>query len=342
MKYNHIPVLAEQVARYIKPVKNKTIIDATVGLGGHSLAILKRWPDCQIIGIDRDNTALKIAKQKLVRFRSRIKLIPGDFANLEKLVNNKSQELFHDREIILGNQRFQKKRLKSSQLEIGGILFDLGISSFQLDQAGRGFSFKKAGWLDMRMDRPTIKNQDPKAKTAKRVINNYSEERLTRIIRKYGEERWAKRISREISRARKNREISTTTQLAGIIRRAIPRKKWPRKIDPATKTFQAIRIEVNDELRNIGQGLDQALKILSKGGRILVISYHSLEDRIVKRKFRYWAKDCICPPDFPVCRCNKKKEVEILTKKPIRPTKKEVELNPRSRSAKLRAIEKII
>jgi len=194
----------------------------------------------------------------------------------------------------------------------------------------------------MRMDRPTIKNQDPKAKTAKRVINNYSEERLTRIIRKYGEERWAKRISREISRARKNREISTTTQLAGIIRRAIPRKKWPRKIDPATKTFQAIRIEVNDELRNIGQGLDQALKILSKGGRILVISYHSLEDRIVKRKFRYWAKDCICPPDFPVCRCNKKKEVEILTKKPIRPTKKEVELNPRSRSAKLRAIEKII
>jgi 16S rRNA (cytosine1402-N4)-methyltransferase len=302
VKYTHLPVLKREVLQYLRLGESHVFVDATIGLGGHSLAVLEECSGCQVIGIDQDRRALKLAKVKLTDYSNRVELKEGDFSQLE---------------MILGSKKTQ------------GILFDLGVSSFQLASPQRGFSFKREGPLDMRMDQDQVK-------TAEEVINNYSVDKLSRIIKESGQERWAWRIAEEIARVRRGKTIKKTTQLADIIRSAIPRKYWPKKIDPATKTFQAVRIEVNDELGKLNQGLDQALRVLETGGRIVVISFHSLEDRLVKNKFRHWAKDCICPPDFPVCRCNKEKEVEIITKKPITPTEEEIAQNPRSRSAKLR------
>ncbi len=305
-KYQHIPVLEDRVIKFLKPADNKVVVDATLGLGGHALSILKKCSNCQIIGIDQDKQALKLAQKNLAEYQNRITLKQGNFVHLDELVNKK----------------------------VDGVIFDLGLSSMQLDKDNRGFSFRKKAKLDMRMNQ----NQ---TKAAQDVINNYSVDKLTEIIRNYGEERWAKKIALNINETRKEGKIKTTDQLARIIRSSIPKKFWPKKIDPSTRTFQAIRIEVNDELKNLEKGLDVAIRLLKKGGRVVVISFHSLEDRIVKNKFKDWAKDCVCPPDYPICKCDKEKQVKILTKKPIRASKKEIELNPRSRSAKLRACEKI-
>jgi 16S rRNA (cytosine1402-N4)-methyltransferase len=305
-KFSHQPVLVDKVIKCLNLKGNSVLVDATIGLGGHSLAILNSCLDCKIIGIDRDKQALNIASKKLISFKNRVVLKPGNFTELKSLVNQK----------------------------VDGILFDLGISSMQLDKRERGFSFDKKAKLDMRM------NNESKL-TAEKIVNSYSANHLTKIIGEYGEERWAKRIAENIVKARKDQKIETTTELAEIVRSTIPKKNWPKKIDPATKTFQAIRIEVNDELNNLKIGLDKALEILKPKGRIVVISFHSLEDRIVKNKFKYWAKDCICPPDYPICKCNKQKQVKILTQRPIRADRKELENNPRAKSAKLRVAEKL-
>lgn len=306
-EFSHQPVLVGQVINQLNlNDKKKLIIDATLGLGGHSKQILENCPKCSLIGIDQDDQALISSAKRLGKYKDRIRIIKGNFSNINQLIDER----------------------------VDGILFDLGLSSMQIDDSSRGFSFNKEAELDMRMDKSS-------KLTAQQVINNYSVNKLTAIIRKYGEEKWAKKIAINIDRVRKREQIETTVQLAEIIRNSIPRKYWPKNIDPTTKTFQAIRIEVNDELNNLKKGLDQGFKLLKKGGRVVVISFHSLEDRIVKNKFKDWVKECVCPPDYPICKCEKEKQIKILTKKPIRADKKEVELNPRASSAKLRACEKI-
>ncbi len=302
----HISVLDKEIIEYFELDKNRTIVDATVGLGGHTRIILEYCDNFKVIGIDQDKDALNYASRNLINYRDRVILKHGNFSNLASLVKK----------------------------PVDGVLFDLGVSSMQLDNKERGFSFNKEAKLDMRMNRE-------QELTAKKVINSYPASKLVEIIKEYGEERWANKIAERIVQTRKLDSIETTKELADIVRSTIPKKFWPKNIEPATKTFQAIRIEVNQELDNLKEGLDQALKILKPRGRVVVISFHSLEDRIVKNKFKYWAKDCICPPDYPICKCDKEKEVKILTKKPIRANQEEIENNPRARSAKLRACEKI-
>ncbi len=304
MNYTHKPVLKEEALNFLDPKKGQTIIDATVGLGGHSLYLLKKVDGLKIIGVDKDRQALKAAKENLEPFQDRVDLIKGNFVNLSKLINK----------------------------TVAGVLLDLGVSSMQLDKAERGFAFSKNAQLDMRMDKD-------KKLTAKEIVNTYSGKNLEKILKEYGEERWTKKIVQKILQ---ERPIKTTKKLAAVVQRAIPAKYQSNRIHPATRTFQAIRIEVNDELSKLKEGLKESFKILKKEGKLVVISYHSLEDRIVKNYFRYLETDCVCPEDYPICKCDKKQETKILTKKPITASKKEVENNPRSRSAKLRAIEKII
>jgi len=303
---SHNPVLAKKVVKYINPKPGQIIVDATIGLAGHSLALLKKEPKLKIIGIDQDKQALKIADKNLKKYRN-IELYHINFKQLDVSIREK----------------------------VDAVIFDLGVSSMQLDDQERGFSFKTTQKLDMRM------NQKQKL-TAYGVVNNYSVEELKEIIKYYGEERWAKKIANMIYKQRQDREIKTTTELEETVKSAIPKRYWPRNINPATRTFQAIRIEVNNELTGLKQGLKSAFKLSKKNGLIVCISFHSLEDRIVKKQFKLWQKDCICPPTSPICTCDKKKEVEIITKKPIRPTEQEIKENPRARSAKMRVCKKII
>jgi len=302
----HQPVLVKELIQYLNPKPNQIIVDATIGLAGHSLALLKKEPKLKIIGVDQDKQALDIAKENLKDYNN-IDLIHGSFVDLDLLVREQAD----------------------------AIVFDLGVSSMHLDDQKRGFSFKTTQKLDMRM------NQDEKL-TAYKVINNYSVNQLTEVIKYYGEERWAKKIAKMICKQRIDRDIKTTTELANIVERAIPKQYWPRNINPATRTFQAIRIEVNNELAGLKQGLKNSFKRLKKDGLLVCISFHSLEDRITKKQFKLWEKDCICLPTSPICNCDKEKEAEIITKKPIRPTEKEISKNPRARSAKMRVCKKII
>lgn len=302
----HEPVLKKELVEYLNPKPGQQIVDATIGLAGHSLALLKKEPKLKIIGIDQDKQALKIAKKNLKVYEN-IELIHGNFAELDILINE----------------------------QVDAVIFDLGVSSMHLDDQERGFSFKTTQKLDMRM------NQDQKL-TAYEVVNNYSVNKLKEIIKYYGEERWAKKIANMIYKERLDKEIKTTTELEEIVKSAIPKRYWPRNINPATRTFQAIRIEVNNELAGLKQGLKSAFKRLKKDGLIVCISFHSLEDRIVKKQFKLWEKDCICLPTSPICNCDKKKQVEIITKKPIRPTEQEINKNLRARSAKMRVCRKII
>jgi len=309
-KYIHIPVLLDEVIQYLRIKKNGIYVDCTLGGGGHSKELLKRIGfKGKLVAIDRDETALTIARLELDKYKNVI--------------------FIHD------NFRYLKNILKDHGItKCSGILFDLGVSSFQLDIKERGFSFNSEVPLDMRMDQSITL-------TAGDLVNDLSLAELEKIIGRYGEERWAKRIAKLIVAERAISPFRTTKQLVNVIAKAIPAGARPKNIHFATRTFQALRIAVNDELESLKEGLQEAIEVLEKGGRICVISFHSLEDRIIKEIFRDFARGCTCPADFPVCVCGKKGVLKIVTKKPVFPQEKEVNTNPRARSAKLRVAEKL-
>lgn len=280
------------------------MVDGTVGLGGHARLILDRiGPDGRLLGIDRDDAALDEARRRLAELRPQPLLRRGDFRDLAAI----AREAGLDR--------------------VDGVLLDLGVSSPQLDQPERGFSFRQDGPLDMRMDRRADL-------TAERVVNTLPQRELAGVIGRLGEERWAARIAAFVV---DRRPLRTTRELAAAVEAAVPRAAWPRDIHPATRTFQAIRMHVNDELGSLDEGLRGAVEILSAGGRLVVIAFHSLEDAAVKRFLAHESRDCVCPPQQPVCTCGHRAQLRILTRKPVRPTPDEVAANPRSRSARLRA-----
>lgn len=309
MSFNHVSVLLKECINGLNIKPDGIYVDGTLGGGGHSFHILQRLETGRLIGIDQDTDALTAATNRLKIYGDKFIPVHSNFSNLKQ---------------VLETLEIKK---------IDGLLLDLGVSSFQLDEAERGFSYMNDGKLDMRM------NQSD-AFTAYEVVNEYSERKLTEIISEYGEENWANRIAKFIVEARSSKPIETTFELVEIIKNAIPaaaRKDGPH---PAKRTFQAIRIEVNNELRIIEQTIEDAVKHLNKGGRIAIITFHSLEDRIVKNAYKKLAQGCTCPPEFPVCVCGGKPKVKIITKKPILPSDDEIEGNPRARSAKLRVAEK--
>ncbi len=304
----HEPVLLQEVVESLRPNRGDgTFVDATVGLGGHAAGLLERYPKTRLVAIDRDPRALEIARERLRRFASRVTFVEGRH---EKLIDI----------------------LKQSKVEtISGLLADLGVSSMQFDDASRGFSFRFDAPLDMRMG--------PDSRSAADLVNDLDEEALAKILRDYGEEPAARRIARAIVAARAEERIGTTGRLAEIVRSV--KKSKPHEIDPATLTFQALRIAANEELVGLDQFVTDAVEFLERGARIAVISFHSLEDRIVKRALRRMEGECTCPPGLPVCRCGAKEMVKILTKRPVTASEEEVARNPRSRSAKLRIAEKL-
>ncbi|MGI6188955.1 MAG: 16S rRNA (cytosine(1402)-N(4))-methyltransferase RsmH [Clostridiales bacterium] len=308
MEFSHTPVLLQEVMDLLGCSPGNVVVDCTVGGGGHAYEILKRiLPGGYLIGIDRDPNALNAAEKRLEEFANHFTLVHSNYINMERILED------------LGIK------------EVDGILMDLGVSSHQLDEKERGFSYMQDASLDMRMD-PT------QAFSAYNVVNEYSQNELRRIIRNYGEERWADRIAGFIV---DNRPVETTGQLVDIIKRAIPagaRRSGPH---PAKRTFQAIRIEVNQELSQLGESIEKAVKMLRPGGRLCIITFHSLEDRIVKRAFRDLSNPCICPTGAPICTCGRKPEVKIITGRPVTPSAAELSINPRSRSAKARACERI-
>ena len=312
LEFAHIPVLYREIMDIMAPKAGETFVDCTLGGGGHSKGFLERTsPNGRLIGIDQDLEALEAAKENLAQFGERVSYIHSNYENLSEIL------------------------VKEAPEGVDGILFDIGVSSHQLDDAERGFSYMHDAPLDMRMDQT-------KDFSAYEVVNRYSEDELYRIIRDYGEENWAKRIAQFIVEKRKIKAIETTGELVDIIKAAIPKKARMDGSHPAKRTFQAIRIEVNGELEVLEKTIEQAVKNLKKGGRLGIISFHSLEDRIVKEKFKYLAAKCICPPEMPICCCNKVAEVKILTKKPITAQNDELMSNSRAKSAKFRAVEKIV
>ena len=301
----HIPVLTKEILNYLNLKKGGVYIDCTLGGGGHSKAILEKiYPHGLLIGIDQDIDAIEAVKEELKSYIDKVKLVKGNFINLEEILSNLKTET------------------------VSGIIFDLGVSFHQLKEKERGFSFKEDSHLDMRMDLTQEFNADI-------LINNYSEEDLAEVFEKYGEERFSKRIARLIVIERKKKTITTTKQLSDLVIRSLPRTKKRRtwRIHPATRVFQAIRIEVNQELKALKKGLNQAIRLLEDKGRVCVISYHSLEDRIVKHQFKEVEREGKDKGNYGL---------KIITKKPISPSSGEVERNPKARSAKLRVAEKII
>lgn len=304
----HNPVLLQEVIECLAPKPNLNYLDATVGLGGHAQKVLeKNQPHGLVIGIDRDEKVLRAARQNLSNFGERFKPFFGNFTEIKKA---------------------------AGKHKINGILADLGVCSYQLEKISRGFSFQGEADLDMRMDQR-------QKETAKDIINKYSQKELADVIALYSDERFAGKIAKNIVEAREKKPLSTTKELARVIEKSIPRRFWPKKIHPATRTFQAIRIEVNRELDSLENFLPEALSLLEEEGRLAVISFHGLEDEIVKDFFRREANPCECPPDFPTCVCGKKPTLKIITKKPITASEEEIKTNPRSRSARLRVAEKI-
>lgn len=305
--FRHVPVLLEEVLRFMQPGRGGIYVDATVGGGGHAERMLDAMPpDGRLIGIDQDPYALQAAGERLRRFGSRVTLVRANFGELDRVLAD------------LGVSK------------VDGVLFDLGVSSPQLDWAERGFRYQDDAPLDMRMDPES-------GPSAAELVNQASEEELRRWIAAYGEERWAHRIAREIVERRKRSPIQTTGALVEAIKAAIPAAARRRGPHPARRTFQALRIVVNRELEVLERALVMAFEGLAIGGRIVVISFHSLEDRIVKQFFRARAEGCICPPDLPVCGCGRRPQLRVLTRRPVTAGKAELERNPRARSAKLRA-----
>jgi len=310
----HQPVMVSQVvglfSRQIAEAHAPVLVDGTLGLGGHSEALLQAIPRLTIVGIDRDESALVIARRRLAPFSGRVRFVHGNYRDFAE----------HLHTLNIGS--------------VEGVLLDLGLSSLQIDRPERGFSFRASGPLDMRMDQSA-------GESAADLVNNVSEGELEQIISRYGEERFARRVARAIVAARTTSPVSTTDELAKIVYDAIPRRFHPNRIHPATRTFQALRIAVNEELDNLEGGLDAGFSVLAADGIMAVISFHSLEDRMVKGFFRHKALACTCPPDLPTCMCDKKVEAEILTKRAIFPTEEETEANPRARSSRLRAAKKL-
>ena len=319
MSGDHIPVLVDEVIQFLQPKNHGFYVDGTVGLGGHAAVILqKSAPSGYLLGIDLDSEALAIATERLREYKERVTLVNENFAHLDRLPQL--------------HRGLEQVGMAIPRLD--GILLDLGVSSLQLDTPMRGFSFNHSGPLDMRMD-------VSQSLSAAHVVNHHPEDTLATIFTQFGQERWAKRIARQIVRTRKRKRISTTCQLAEIALEAIPSKSIDGRIHPATRVFQALRIYINDELKNLHSGIRCAASALKPGGRLCVISFHSLEDRIVKEQFRTLSRDCICPPKSPICVCKHTPTLQILTKRPITPTLDEIRRNPRSRSAKLRVAMKI-
>ena len=310
MEFKHISVLfGESIdALNIKP--NGIYADGTLGGGGHSHGILSTNDSCRLIGIDQDKEAIAAAKERLKEFDGRVTFVNRNFSEIKDILS----ELDID--------------------EIDGAVLDLGVSSYQLDNAERGFSYMHDAALDMRMNTSS-------PKSAYDVVNSYSCEELMRIFYDYGEEKWSKRIAEFICEKRKTKPVETTFELVEIIKAAIPKKARMEGGHPAKKTFQAIRIEVNQELTVLKESLDTMIDHLNPGGRICIITFHSLEDRIVKTNFKRNENPCTCPSDFPVCVCGKKSKGKVVTRKPILPSEEELEVNSRSKSAKLRVFERV-
>ncbi len=306
-EFNHVSVLKEELTGGIITDRNGIYCDMTLGGAGHSKRLLELTDKAVLLGIDRDPLALEVAKERLSDFSDRVKLYHGNFSEIDIAAWENEIDAFD------------------------GIMADLGVSSPQLDDADRGFSYMHDAPLDMRMDTTSDFS-------AYDVVNKYSEAELMRIIGSYGEERWAKRIAEFIV---KNRPVKTTLELVDIIKAAVPAGAREKGGHPAKRTFQAIRIEVNGELEAVENALGKAVSLLKSGGRIGVITFHSLEDRLVKQTFQTLAKGCTCPSSFPVCVCGKQPEIKIITKKPILPADKEIIENSRAKSAKLRIAEKL-
>ena len=311
MEFNHYSVLLKETIENLKIRPDGIYVDGTLGGGGHSYEIASRLSEQgRLIGIDQDADAIAAAGERLSAFKDRVTIIRSNYANMK-------EELHH-----IGIEK------------VDGIILDLGVSSFQLDTPERGFTYRNPDApLDMRMD-------DRQEMTAKDIVNQYSEMELFRIIRDYGEDKFAKNIAKHIVSERAKKPIETAGELTEIIRASIPMKVQATGGHPAKRTFQAIRIELNKELEVLGNNLDDMIDLLNPGGRICIITFHSLEDRIVKTNFKRNENPCTCPSDFPVCVCGKKSKGTVITRKPILPSKEELEVNSRSKSAKLRVFEK--
>lgn len=306
----HRPVMVREVVEFISPRAGGLYLDCTLGAGGHARAILEATEgEARLIGIELDPDMVKVARENLSGFES-VRVIPGNYRDARDILASEGVE------------------------GVDGLILDLGFSSYHVDESGRGFSFRWDEPLDMRYSpgRTTL--------TARDVVNTFSEETLEQIIRTFGEERDARRIARSIVRIRKKTPIRTSGELAAIVRDAVRDSGGRRRIDPATRTFQALRIFVNRELENLKEFLTHLPHLLNPGGRAVIISYHSLEDRLVKTSFRRFSGKCVCPPGTPLCACGKVKVLKVLTPKPLLPSREEARENPRSRSAKLRAAEK--
>jgi 16S rRNA (cytosine1402-N4)-methyltransferase len=321
----HTPVLLQEVLEGLRCQDGGVFLDCTVGCGGHTEAILEQHPENCVIGIDRDALALQIARKRLEKFGNRVSLHHERFEHFERVLRHCLSD--------------PSGKTSAGIPRVDGIIFDLGVSSLQLDDPERGFSFQYPARLDMRMDRQVSGTRS--SQTAYEIVNTYSADQLAEIFFRYGEDRHSRRIAREIVAARTLHPIETTTQLAELIAQVIPRRFHPKGIHPATRVFQAIRIEVNEELQHLDDTIERAVQSLREGGRICVIAFHSLEDRIVKRTFAKLAKGCQCPPAFPKCVCGIAPSLRILSRKPTVATEEERQQNPRSRSAKLRIAEKI-
>ncbi|HQI16587.1 MAG TPA: 16S rRNA (cytosine(1402)-N(4))-methyltransferase RsmH [Bacillota bacterium] len=311
MEFEHTPVLLNETLEYLDPKPGGVYIDGTLGGAGHSSEIIKRIvPGGKLLGIDQDSNAIDAAKRRLEAYKDNVVIVRDNFRNIKAIA------------------------LQKGFKEVDGILLDIGVSSHQLDEKERGFSYMHDGPLDMRMDTESSLN-------ASDIVNNSSEQELIRILRDYGEEKWAVRIAKFIAEERKNSRIDTTFKLVDIIQRAIPAAARRDGGHPAKRTFQALRIAVNDELQVLEEALIDAARLLKPGGRLVVITFHSLEDRIVKKIFNNMEKPCTCPPQLPVCACGKEPLLRVITKKPVTAGEEELNTNTRSKSAKLRAAERV-
>ncbi len=306
MEFKHISVLLNESIEGLNINPDGIYVDATAGGAGHSREIAKHLDGGRLIAIDRDPTAVEVAKGRLQEFNATV--VKSNYSEIDEVLKNLDID------------------------KVDGVLLDLGVSSYQLDTGERGFSYHVDAPLDMRMSQEGTSAYD--------IINNYSYEQLSQIIFEFGEEKFSRSIASRIVKQRENAPIKTTLELAEIIKESVP-AKVRREKNPCKKTFQAIRIAVNNEFEHLSTGLDKAFSVLKPGGRLAVITFHSLEDRIVKQRFAGWCKGCICPPDFPQCICGKKPQGQLINKKPIEATQEELENNNRSRSAKLRVIERI-
>ncbi|NLM06349.1 MAG: 16S rRNA (cytosine(1402)-N(4))-methyltransferase RsmH [Tissierellia bacterium] len=311
MDFSHVSVLLKETIDGLNIKENGIYLDGTLGGGGHSQEILKKLgEDGKLIGLDKDIEAIEHTREKLSKYGDKLIIVNEDYEFFDRVLDDLGIEL------------------------VDGILLDIGVSSYQFDQGERGFSYNYDAPLDMRMDRNSNL-------TAKKIVNEYSEDELTRIFYEYGEEKWAKRIAEFIVYERNNKEIETTFELTEIIKKAIPAAARRDGGHPSRQVFQALRIETNDELGKLKRSINRMVKRLNKGGRIAIISFHSLEDRIAKEEFKELSLDCVCPPEIPKCMCDKRREVKIITRKPIVASDMELEENHRARSAKLRIAERL-